>query len=137
MSLVLDASLALAWYFQDEATPVTDAILDRVAETGAVVPALWRLELANGLQSAVRRHRINTAYRDQSLAELRQMQIESDLETDAHAWSTTLRLAEKHELTLYDAAYIELAQRRRLPLATLDRKMHRAADDIGVAVMGL
>ena len=65
------------------------------------------------------------------------MQIESDLETDAHAWSTTLRLAEKHELTLYDAAYIELAQRRRLPLATLDRKMHRAADDIGVAVMGL
>ena len=57
VSLVLDASLALAWYFHDEATPVTDAILDRVAETGAVVPALWRLELANGLQTAVRRGR--------------------------------------------------------------------------------
>jgi predicted nucleic acid-binding protein len=137
VSLVLDASLALAWYFQDEATPATDRILDRVAENGAVVPALWRLELANGLQIAVRRGRISTAYRDGSLADLTQMQIETDLETDLHAWSATLRLAEKHDLTLYDASYLELAQRRRLPLATLDREMRRAADKLGLAVLGL
>jgi predicted nucleic acid-binding protein len=137
VSLVIDASLALAWYFHDEATPATDTILDRVAETGAVVPALWRLELANGLQTAVRRGRISAVYRDDSLADLRQMQIETDLETDAHAWSATLRLAEMHELTLYDAAYLELAQRRRLPLATLDRELRRAADKLGVAVLGL
>ena len=80
---------------------------------------------------------ISAAYRDNSLADLRQMQIEADLETDAHAWSATLRLAEKHELTLYDAAYLELAQRRRLPLATLDRELRRAADRIGVAVLGV
>lgn len=137
MSLVLDASLALAWYFQDEATPATDRILDRVAENGAVVPALWRLELANGLQVAVRRGQISTAYRDGSLADLTQMQIETDLETDMHAWSATLRLAEKHNLTLYDASYVELAQRRRLPLATLDREMRRAADELALAVLGL
>jgi len=137
VSLVLDASLALAWYFQDEATPATDIVLDRVAQNGAVVPALWRLELANGLQSAVRRGRITAAYRDDSLADLGQMRIETDAETGVHAWSATLRLAEKHELTLYDAAYLELAQRRRLPLATLDLELRRAADNLGVAVLGL
>jgi predicted nucleic acid-binding protein len=136
VSLVLDASLALAWYFQDEATPETDTILDRVAETGAIVPALWRLELANGLQVAVRRGRITAAYRDPSLADLTQMQIETDLETDLHAWSATLRLAEKHQLTLYDAAYLELAQRRRLPLATLDRGLRRAASKLDLTVLG-
>jgi predicted nucleic acid-binding protein len=137
VSLVLDASLALAWYFQDEATPATDIVLDRVAQNGAVVPALWRLELANGLQSAVRRGRITGAYRDDSLADLGQLRIETDAETDVHAWSATLRLAEKHELTLYDAAYIELAQRRRLPLATLDLELRRAADNLGLVVLGL
>jgi predicted nucleic acid-binding protein len=108
-----------------------------VVETGAVVRALWRLELANGLQVAVRRGRISAAYRDASLADLMQMQIVTDLETDAHAWSATLRLAEKHELTLYDAAYLELAQRRRLPLATLDRELGRSGEKLGLAILGL
>jgi predicted nucleic acid-binding protein len=137
VSLVLDASVALAWYFQHEATRATDAILDRVAESGAVVPGLWRLELANGLQAAVRRGRITAFYRDASLADLTQMQIQTDLETDVHAWSATLRLADEYELTLYDAAYLELAQRRRLPLATLDRKLRRAAEKVGLPVLGL
>ena len=137
MSLVLDASLALAWYFQDEASPATDRVLDRVVETGALVPSLWRLEIANGLQVAVRRGRISAAYRDASLSDLMQMQIVTDLETDAHAWSATLRLAEKHELTLYDAAYLELAQRRRLPLATLDRALGRSAEKLGLVILGL
>jgi hypothetical protein len=75
----------LAWYFQDLAMPATDIVLDRVAQNGAVVPALWRLELANGLQSAVRRGRITAAYRDDSLADLGQMRIETDAETDVHA----------------------------------------------------
>jgi predicted nucleic acid-binding protein len=137
VSLVLDASLALTWYFQDEVTPATEAILDRVAGSGAIVPALWRLEVANGLQVAVRRGRISAAYRDGSLGDLAQMNIETDLETHSHAWSVTLRLAERHELTLYDAAYLELAQRRRLPLATLDQQLRRAGDDLGVRLLGL
>ena len=55
MSLVIDAPLTLAWYFEDESTPATDALLDRVADTGALVPSLWRLEVANAFQTAIRR----------------------------------------------------------------------------------
>ena len=67
MSLVIDSSMTLAWYFEDEQTAASIAVLNRVAEAGAVVPALWRLEVLNGLQVAVRRGRINIAYRDASL----------------------------------------------------------------------
>ncbi len=67
MSLVLDASLTLAWYFEDEATPAAEEVLDAVAEQGAIVPPLWRLEVANAFQSGVRRGRIDAAYRDASL----------------------------------------------------------------------
>jgi predicted nucleic acid-binding protein len=136
VSLVLDASLALAWYFEDEATVATETVLDRVTEAGAVVPGIWRFELGNAFLVGVRRGRISTAYRDQSLAEVSRMRIETDLETNLHAWSVTLRLAERNELTLYDATYLELAQRRRLPLATLDSKLRRAAETIGLTILG-
>ena len=59
MSLVIGASLTMAWYFEDESTPATDALLDRVADSGAVVPGLWRLEVANAFQTAIRRQRID------------------------------------------------------------------------------
>ena len=136
MSLVLDASLALAWYFEDEATAATEAVLGRVVEAGAVVPGIWRFELGNGLLTAVRRGRISGTYRDQSLAELSSMRIETDSETNVHAWSMTLRLAERHELTLYDASYLELALRRGFPLATLDSKLRRAGETIGLTILG-
>ena len=70
MSLVIDASLTMAWYFDDESTDATDALLDRVTSSGAVVPGLWRLEIANAFETAVRRQRIDAVYRDTSLAEL-------------------------------------------------------------------
>ena len=127
MSLVIDASLTLAWYFEDEITPTTDALLNRVAASGAVVPGLWRLEVANAFQTAVRRRRIDAAYRDASLTDLGFMPIAIDADTNSYAWSTTLRLAEKYSLTVYDAAYLELAQRRSLPLATLNRELGAAA----------
>jgi len=73
MSVVIDASLTIAWHFDDEATAATDSVLDRVSEAGAVVPALWRLEVANAFQAALRRRRITALYRDQSLAALSQM----------------------------------------------------------------
>ena len=62
MSLVLDASLAIAWYFEDERTPETEAALDRVIADGAVVPSLWRIEVASGLQTSMRRNRIDRRY---------------------------------------------------------------------------
>ena len=137
MSLVIDASLTVTWYFDDAATPATERLLDSVSETGAVVPMLWRLEVANAFQSAIRRRRISASYRDRSLSELMNMPIVVDPDTDAYAWTTTLRLAERFALTVYDSTYLELAQRRSLPMATLDTALRAAATTLGITVLGL
>jgi predicted nucleic acid-binding protein len=134
--MVIDASLTMTWYFDDESTAATDELLDRVSEIGAMVPGLWHLEVANAFQMAVRRQRMDAAYRDASLAELALMPITVDADTNSYAWSTTLRLAERFSLTIYDAAYLELAQRRSLPLATLDRELRAAAPAINIALLG-
>lgn len=136
MSLVIDSSITLAWLFEDERTDSADAVLDRVIATGASAPSLWRLEVANGLQAALRRGRIDVAFRDASLTDLRALAITIDRETDEQAWGTTLHLADRHRLTLYDASYLELAQRLDLPLATLDQELRCAADTIGVPLFG-
>jgi predicted nucleic acid-binding protein len=137
MSLVIDASITLAWYFTDEITPVAEAVLDRVAEAGAVVPGHWRLEVANALQSARRRKRVSGVYRDKSLAELARLPITVDPYTNTHAWTSTLELADDFALTAYDAAYVELARRRNLPLATLDTQMRQAATGLGIPLLGV
>ena len=127
MSLVLDASATLSWYFTDEHTPDTKTLIDQVVEQGAVVPALWRIEVANSLQMSMRRGRIDPAFRDHALIHLARMNITVDDETDTYIWNTTLHLSDRFKLTLYDAVYLELAQRRHLPLATLDRPLRQAA----------
>lgn len=132
MSLVLDASTTLAWYFDDETTPETDAVLEQVARAGAVVPSLWRLEVANAFQMALRRNRITRSYRDEVLAQLRDMPISIDPETDAQAWTATLSLSERFSLTLYDATYLELAHRQNLPLATRDQELRSAANSLEI-----
>lgn len=134
MSLVLDSSVALAWCFEDERTEAIRAVLDVVVERGAVVPSLWRYEVANGLQMAVRRNRIDAAFRDRALANLSDVEILADDDSDALVWPATTKLAELYGLTVYDAAYLELAQRRRLPLATLDSALTRAARAAGVSL---
>ncbi len=93
MSLVLDASVTLAWYFEDERIP--DALLDRVAAEGAITPSVWRLEVANGFLSAIRRKRIEAAFRDSALQHLGSLPIEIDPETDLHAWTVTTKLSER------------------------------------------
>ena len=136
MSLVLDPSLALSWYFEDERTPAADALLDRVADQGATVPGLWRLEIVNGLRTAIRRKRIDMVFRDRAIAQLARLPITVDPDTDHYAWTTTLQLADRFGLTPYDAAYLELAQRRTLPLATLDESLRAAAPAVGVQLLG-
>lgn len=136
MSFVLDPSLALSWYFEDERTPEADALLDRAAETGAVVPTLWRLEIANGFQNAIRRKRIDLAFRDVAIAQLANMPITVDPDTSIYGWTTTLHLADRFQLTPYDAAYLELAQRRKLPLATLDQQLRAAGKALGLGLLG-
>lgn len=135
MSLVLDSSATLAWIFSDESVPAIDKIFDQVVEQGAVVPALWMLEVANSLTVAVRRERISQQDRSDALADLSALEISIDPETERHAWKATLQLADHHGLTVYDAAYLELAQRKRLPLVTLDRALALAAGAASVEVL--
>lgn len=134
MSLVLDSSATLAWVHGDERTPAIEAVFDVVVAQGAHVPALWHLEVANGLAMAVRRKRVTAAFRDEALADLADLDVAVDPETHRHAWGATRRLADLHRLSVYDAAYLELAQRRRLPLATLDGPLAAAARQAGVEV---
>jgi len=134
MSLVLDSSATLAWIYGDETTDAIRAVFERVADAGAVVPSLWRLEVANSLTVAVRRSRIDAEFRRAALADLGLLDITTDQNTDTQAWSETLRIADRYRLTLYDAAYLELAQRRKLPLATLDQELLAAAQTSGTII---
>ena len=136
MSLIIDSSATLAWVYADETTAAIRRVFDRVAEEGAFVPSLWRLEVANGLTAALRRRRIDGEFRRAVLADLALWDITVDQHTDMRAWGETLRLADEHRLTLYDATYLELAQRRALPLATLDRDLRKAAVKLGLETLG-
>jgi predicted nucleic acid-binding protein len=137
LSLILDASVTLAWIYPDETTDPIRRVFDSVAADGAVVPALWRLEVANGLTQAMRSGRISPAMRAGALADLELLGILIDTATDANAWGSSLQLADRFGLTLPDAAYLELAQRRSLPLASLDRDLRSAAQALQLPVMGL
>ena len=136
MSLVLDSSATLAWVYADEATEASSDIFDLVIESGAWVPSIWRLEVASVLEMRIRRRLHDAAFRDATLADLALLPIRVDPETNDHAWSATVRLANFHKIPIYDAAYLELAQRRGLPLATLDQDLARAARLERVAVLG-
>ena len=137
MSLVLDASVTLSWRFRDESTATADAVLLRVAANGAVAPSVWLLEVANALQTAARRGRVTPAYLDQSLRELEKLPVEIEAASMHRAWTDTLALARAHGLSLYDSAYLELAFRRQLPLASLDAKLRAAGQALGLTLLGV
>jgi len=131
---VIDASIALAWCFDDEATPSTDALLDRVRIEGAVTPDLWRLELSNVLLQAERRGRISASDVARRLELIDTLAISTDDETTRRAWRDVLTLARSERLTTYDASYLELAIRRGVSLFTLDGDLAGAAQRRGVSV---
>ncbi len=133
--IAVDASAALAWSHKDERTEAVRAISARVAKEGAVVPALWPIEIANGLTMAVRRERISVAERDELLSNFRRLAIEIEAPSMDITWTSTVWLAHRCGLTAYDAAYLELARRRNLPLATLDEQLADAARAEGVTVL--
>ncbi len=136
MSLVLDTSVTLAWIYSEESTQATAELELQVIQSGAWVPSLWRLEVANILEMGVRRGRHNSAFRNATLTDLALLPISIDPETDRQAWGPTLHLAEHHRLTIYDAAYLELAQRRGLALATLDKELRTAAVKEKIVLLG-
>ena len=134
MSLVLDSSVALAWVYADETTDAVLRLFDDVRLYGAWVPGLWRWEIANVLQMNVRRGRHAGDFRDGALASLALLPVKVDAEADRQAWNAALHLAERHGLTVYDAAYLEIASRRKIALATLDQQLRAAAmrDEVGL-----
>jgi len=136
MSLVLDSSVALAWVYADETTDAVLRLFDNVRINSAWVPGLWRWEIANVLQLNVRRGRHGGDFRDGALSGLALLPIKLEAEADRQAWSATLHLAERHGLTVYDAAYLEIASRRKIPLATLDRQLRAAAVSERVDLLG-
>lgn len=136
MTFVLDCSVALTWCFEDEHTPASTALLRQTGETGAIAPQHWPLEALNGLMMAERRKRLDATRRQHLANFLRDLPIALDAETTVQVWTTTQRLAARFRLTIYDAAYLELAQRRTVPLATLDQELRSAATTLGVALLG-
>lgn len=133
--IVVDASMAIAWQFEDEATPSTDTVLRLTMREGAIVPTIWCLEVANVLRMAVRKRRCTEDFFEAAISRLRNLPIHEDGETSDHAWSRTSTLARDEPLTLYDAAYLELAMRVKLPLATCDKALIDAANRHGVTVL--
>ncbi len=132
MPFVLDASVTLCWAFADEEHPVAMAALDRIQQSQAQVPSLWWFEVRNSLLMNERRGRLTEAETASFLRNLRQLSINVDrVPTD----TGLLTLARQHRLTVYDAAYLELAQREGLTLATLDTALRQAAKAAGVPLL--
>jgi len=133
---VLDSSLALTFVLEDEATPESDAMLDSLGHGAvALVPALWRWEVANALLMAERRNRLTSADVHRHLSHLRALPIEVDAPAFEEAWSGAQSLARKHKLTIYDAAYLEAAIRRGVALGSLDNELRAAAKAESVPIL--
>jgi len=136
MPLVVDASYTIALALQETGIPDVDAVGRRIVAGEATVPSLWRFEVANVLLMAVRRKRLDAARPAQILADLDALPIRIDEAATRIAWTTTLDLAGRHGLTVYDAAYLELALRMNAALASLDGELIAAARGAGVDVIG-
>ncbi len=134
-AFVLDASVTFAWCFADQGDDQTDALLDQLAAHRARVPTLWCLEVANVLVGAERRGQLTPAASARFLALLAALPIDVDDATASRALRETLGLARAHRLSAYDAAYLELALRDGLPLATRDGQLAAVARELGVAVL--
>jgi predicted nucleic acid-binding protein len=132
---VLDASIALAWCFEDEVTASTRDVLARLATESAAVPAIWPLEIANALIVAERRRRITRADSAEFIGTLESLVISIDAEAPSLGFTRILDLAREERLTAYDAAYLELAMRLGVPLASKDGPLCDAAERIGVTVL--
>lgn len=130
---VIDASVTLPWFFADEATPFTEGLLDALGEQVLWAPTLWVLECTNVLHSAQRRRRIDASRRAEIAGELAELPVRLDPEVPDFV--SLDRLAAGHDLSAYDAAYLELALRRNLVLVSLDERLTAAARALGHPVL--
>ena len=136
MDCVLDCSLALAWALPDETSARADRFLSQLSSESVLwVPALWWYEISNALTNAQRRHRLAEADSIRAVELYGILPIQTDLELSPDAVWRFQTLARKYSLSAYDAAYLELAQRRGVGLATLDRHLATSARKAGVKVL--
>lgn len=135
-AFLVDASIGLAWVHPAQATPETNELLSQV-EQGAeiVVPALWFLEMANALLVLERRKKLTTEEREKALVQLSGLNPRVDDEGHRLAFTTLTALAQSNALSIYDATYLELAQRRKLPLGTRDEALRAAAKRLRVKLL--
>ena len=131
---VLDCSIVLAWYFSDESDSYADSVASCLTHSKALVPSHWPLEVANTLIMGERRKRSTESQANAFIQLLRTLPIVVDEATASQTWSTIMPLARDQSLTVYDAAYLELASRKAAPLATLDTRLHAAAKAIGIPI---
>jgi len=136
MPTVVDASCLSAMLLNEDVPVSVRQFLETLSDAEVVVPALWFWEVANSSHMAARRARTELREVFDQLSDLRDLNIVVDDESVARAWTTSIALADQHRLTVYDAAYLELAIRRSLPLATLDKALARAARAEGTELIG-
>jgi predicted nucleic acid-binding protein len=132
-AFVADASIAIGWVHPAQATAQTNAMLDAIADGATIeVPALWPLEVANALVILVRRRKLTEDERQAGLGWLRGLRVRIDHEMASLAFSRLVDLAVNHQLSIYDATYLELAHRRKLALGCQDGPLRKAAQRAGV-----
>ncbi len=134
MRFVLDCSVAASWCFADESSSYAEAALDALVEGEAVVPSIWPLEIANVLLVGERRGRLSRDDIAQFISLLADLDILIDRTEPDRVFSEILPLASTHNLSSYDAAYLDLAIREGLPIATLDEPLRKAAESSGIGI---
>ena len=135
MTFVLDASMTMAWVFPDEASETTDRLLESLLERQAYAPGLWPIEVASAFLAATRRGRLEESQWPGIRHSLDALPIAVAPVASARVWSDVLELAHERGISVYDAMYLELALRMRLPLATLDGRLAAEAQAVDVQVL--
>ncbi len=132
---VLDCSVAITWFFDDEFLGSTDALKETLRNGPVIVPMIWQMEIANVLWAAERKQRIKAYHSEKIRHIIGKLPIETDFASESNALGTLLELAREYEITVYDASYLELSLRHGIPLATLDKKLIAAAQRAGIPVL--
>ena len=132
---VIDNSIVMAWCFEDESDEYTDSILDRLLDSTAFVPAIWPLEVTNVLLVAERKKRLNKKDSQRFIALISALPIVVESTSPFQIFHNTLPLARNHRLSSYDASYLELALQKKLPIATLDKALIRAATSLKLPIV--
>jgi len=135
MPFVLDASTTLLWCFPDEETEQSQTALHLLGSTAALVPSIWPLEVGNTLQMGVRRGRLTEGQLERVTRLIRQLDIQVEATTFPDVMERLVPLALRHQLSVYDSSYLDLAIRRNLPLASSDRHLIDVALTMGVKMV--